>query len=122
MAIRADIDAIAANDRKDVEYRSLIVPSMIANKQLTDFVRHIGADVLGENQVEEIPKPSMGGEDFAFYSQQLPAAFIRLGCHGSGIGNLPLHNSGFDIDERVLEVGVNMMANSAISYLINPIL
>ena len=118
--IAAEI-AGATGAKIDVRF-GLIVPSIMADEQLTQFIRDVGTEVLGRDQVEEIPKPSMGGEDFAFYSQQLPASFIRFGCEGSGTGNLPLHNSGFDIDERVLEIGVKVMANSAIAYLKNPIL
>ena len=75
--IKAIASELSQSSGAKIEIRfGLIVPSMIANKQLTDFVRHIGADVLGENQVEEIPKPSMGGEDFAFIlSNCLPRLF-----------------------------------------------
>ena len=99
----------------------LIVPSMVAEKQMTNFVRDVSANILGQENVKTIEQPSMGGEDFAFYSQQRPATFVRLGCRGNGTGNLPLHNSGFDIDEGVLEVGVKIMVGSAIEFLQNPI-
>ncbi len=57
----------------------------------------------------------MGAEDFSFYSQQVPAAFVRLGSRGDRIGHFALHNSHFDIDERVLSVGVTVMTNVALN-------
>ena len=95
----------------------LVVPSVLADESLTGFVREVGSDVLGAENVLEIPEPSMGGEDFAFYSQQLPASLVRLGCRGEKTGGLPLHNSGFDIDEGVLPVGMQVMTSVATRFL-----
>lgn len=52
----------------------------------------------------------MGSEDFAFYSQHIPACFYRL---GTGKKNKPVtsvHTSTFDIDENALETGMGLMA------------
>jgi metal-dependent amidase/aminoacylase/carboxypeptidase family protein len=62
---------------------------------------------LGAENVVDLPA-RMGGEDFAFYSQQIPACFYRLGVqnpNGSG-----LHTPNFNVDERSLEVGAGLMA------------
>ena len=93
------------------------VPSVVADESMTQFIREVGESILGVENVNEIPVPSMGGEDFAFYSHLRPASFIRLGCRGENIGDLPLHNSGFDIDEGVLTVGVDLMTNAALKFL-----
>lgn len=101
-----------------IEFKfGLIVPSVIGDETLTETIGAIGRQVLGSKNVEPIPDPSMGGEDFAFYSQQVPAAFVRLGSRGPSTGGLPLHNSGFDVDEGVLAVGVNLFTHVALSFL-----
>lgn len=62
---------------------------------------------LGAEQVVDLPA-RMGGEDFAFYSQQVPACFYRLGVQNpNGTG---LHTPTFDVDEQSLEVGAGLMA------------
>jgi amidohydrolase len=62
---------------------------------------------LGAENVVELPA-RMGGEDFAFYSQEIPACFYRLGVQNpNGTG---LHTPTFDIDEEALEVGMGLMA------------
>ena len=99
----------------DVDF-GLIVPSVIADLELTRLAERTCKKLLGESNVSHIEKPSMGGEDFAFYSTDLPAAFIRLGCAGPTTGSIPLHNSGFDIDERVLAIGAKIMASIAVDY------
>ncbi|MCY0879451.1 MAG: amidohydrolase [Firmicutes bacterium] len=54
------------------------------------------------------PQPSMGGEDFAYYLQQRPGAFLFLGAkpgHGTAF---PHHSPHFVIDERALPLGVEV--------------
>ena len=90
---------------------------MIAAPSLPELMRATCCQVLGENKAKTIEKPSMGGEDFAFYTQHVPAAFVRVGSAGAGTSNLPLHNSGFDIDEAVLPVGAQILSSCAVNYL-----
>lgn len=62
---------------------------------------------LGAEQVVDLPA-RMGGEDFAFYSQQVPACFYRLGVQNPN--RTGLHTPTFDVDEQSLEVGAGLMA------------
>lgn len=108
--------ASATGTRINAEF-GLTVPSIVADPAMTQLVRETCRSVLGEHHVEKIRRPSMGGEDFAFYTQKLPASFVRIGCAGAEAGNLPLHNSSFDIDETVLPVGAQILSNCAIQFL-----
>ena len=49
---------------------------------------------------------SMGGEDFAWYLEQVPGALARLGVRPPGAAPFDLHQGTFDIDERALDIGV----------------
>ena len=93
------------------------VPSIFADQDITHLVRDTCVSILGEDHVNPILNPSMGAEDFAFYTLKLPAAFVRVGCAGESTGHLPLHNSGFDVDEGVLPIGSQILSNCAINYL-----
>ncbi len=82
-------------------------PFLKNDEQLTAKVRQNMTTYLGAENVVDLPA-RMGGEDFAAYSQQLPACFYRLGVQNpNGTG---LHTSTFDVDERCLEVGAGLMA------------
>lgn len=85
-------------------------PALINPQEGADTVRHVGRQVLGEAGVHELPWPSMGGEDFAYYLEQVPGAFFRLGIRLSSREQFPLHNSRFDLDERALVHGLRMFA------------
>ncbi|MCH2181811.1 MAG: amidohydrolase [Mariniblastus sp.] len=93
------------------------VPAVTTDRHLTEMVRQTSRDLLGADNVLPIPHASMGGDDFAFYSQAIPASFIRIGCAGQECGNLPLHNPAFDIDEHVLSVGAKILSLAASRYL-----
>lgn len=82
-------------------------PFLKNNEWLTQHTRQHMEDYLGMDNVVDLPA-RMGGEDFAFYSQQIPACFYRLGVQNpNGTG---LHTPTFDVDERSLEVGAGLMA------------
>ena len=58
--------------------------------------------------VQEIPI-TMGGEDFAYFLQQVPGCIFRLGVYDEAVGAVyPLHNSRFKLDESVLTAGLEM--------------
>jgi amidohydrolase len=68
----------------------------------------LGADaVIGTEQ-------SLGGEDFAWYLQQVPGALARLGVAAPGSeGTFDLHRPEFDVDERAIGVGARVLAATA---------
>lgn len=57
---------------------------------------------------------SMGGEDFAWYLEQVPGALARLGVHRPGGPVHDLHRGDFDPDERALAVGIRFMVATAL--------
>jgi amidohydrolase len=63
------------------------------------------------NGVVAETRQSLGGEDFAWYLERVPGALARLGVRSPG-STVPmdLHQSGFDVDERCISVGVQLLA------------
>ncbi|MGV3720098.1 MAG: M20 metallopeptidase family protein, partial [Actinomycetota bacterium] len=84
--------------------------SVVNDNVLTDLLRNAAAELLGAESVEVIQRASMGGEDFAFYLEQTPGAMFRLGCASPAVSGAPLHSPSFDVDERALAVGANVLA------------
>lgn len=53
--------------------------------------------------VTHLDRPNMGGEDFAFYLQQVPGVYFFLSTFNPDKGtDVPHHNERFDIDEDML--------------------
>ncbi|MBK7407715.1 MAG: amidohydrolase [Saprospirales bacterium] len=95
-------------------------PFLVNEEGLTGQIRTFAREYLGEeDQVVELPM-RMSAEDFAYYSQLMPACFYRLGTGNPVKGiNAPVHTPTFDIDEAALETGSGLMAWLAICLLNN---
>ena len=61
-------------------------------------------------------EPTTTSEDFAFFQQKVPGAFIRLGTKTEDPPRM-IHNANFDFDEAVLPVGASLLAACALEYL-----
>ena len=95
-------------------------PVLVTDEFVSAFIYETACEVLGPDKVQYIP-PIMGSEDFAFYTLRCPATIIRLGCANSATGVVyPLHSAYFDIDERVLAIGVDVFSRAVVRYLGNP--
>jgi amidohydrolase len=100
--------------RFDFEYG---YPVLINNAEMSKLVGLACSKGIGEKNVEVV-KPSMGGEDFAYYLEKVPGSFFRLGCRNEEKGLIhPYHSSLFDIDEEVLPFGVEMFIRIISEYL-----
>ena len=85
-------------------------PPLINDASLLPSVETTVQDVLGEDRFS-IVKPSMGGEDFSFYAEKIPAIFFRLGVRNEAKNAVyPLHHPKFDLDEEALPIGASMLA------------
>lgn len=71
-------------------------------------------ELFGEDQTLELPNPSMGGEDFAFFLEKLPGAFIWLGI-GEDVSGL--HTPTFAFDEEILPQGAALLTALALETL-----
>lgn len=92
----------------DYEY-NFEYPPGYNDPDLTDVMGGVIKDKLGEENLYEIPKPSMGGDDFAYFSQKVPGTYMRLGTKNEekGIVNT-LHSPYFNLDEEILRQGVKL--------------
>jgi len=92
-------------------------PFLINDEPFTARAIEAAVDYLGKENVEELPM-RMTAEDFAFFTQQRPSCFYRLGTGNPAKGiNSGIHTSNFDIDEQALQVGAGLMAWLAVNEL-----
>lgn len=94
-------------------------PFLVNDKTTTESAIKAATDYLGKENVEEL-QVRMTAEDFAFYSQQIPSCFYRLGT-GNKSKNIVsgIHTATFDIDEKALEIGAGLMAWLTVNELAN---
>ncbi|ANF95674.1 M20 metallopeptidase family protein [Paenibacillus bovis] len=78
-------------------------PAVVNPPEQADQVRDIVINTLGEEALFDIPEPSMGAEDFAYYLEHRPGNFFYVGSQNeSEHTGFPHHHPRFDIDETAL--------------------
>jgi amidohydrolase len=92
-------------------------PTLTNDTGIVDHIKRCAADILGPDSIQ-IGRPSMGAEDFSFFCQKWAGAMVGFGCHDPQKGfEFALHSPFFDMDERVLDVSVNLMGQTLIEFI-----
>ena len=92
-------------------------PATVNTPEWAARVRKTAQDLLGTDATPEID-PSLGGEDFGRFLLEYPGAYFRLGTASSNSTERKrLHDSRFDIDERALHIGTELIARLAVDAL-----
>jgi amidohydrolase len=92
------------------------LPAVVNTAPEIETVRVAAQSLFGGDAAREIPLPSMGGEDFAFYLERLPGAMVRAGCASGPETRYPLHHQRFDVDEAALAMTARLMTETLIRY------
>ena len=78
-----------------------------------EAARGIIVSTMGASAWSDDYAPSMATEDFAYYLDKVPGAFLRLGL---GADWPKLHNPSFDFNDEALETGITALASLAFGY------
>jgi len=93
-------------------------PELINNDAMVDIIVEEAKEIIGSKKCIDLKDPVMGGEDFSEYLQIVPGAFFRLGtCNAEKKTCVSQHNSRFDVDDDALQIGMKIMAASALHFL-----
>jgi amidohydrolase len=103
-------EAIAAADGCKVEIDwQPGYPATVNDPAMSDFVAATARQILGENRFIPVARPSMGGEDFAYYLEKVPGCFFLIGVEPPGQKFYPpLHSDRYDFTDAALAVGMRM--------------
>lgn len=83
--------------------------ALVNNAEEAARVKRVAGRLFGTENVVDRPAPSMGGEDFSFFSDCAPGAFFHVGCVSPAwMPAPPLHSRDFRIDENCLTIGTLM--------------
>lgn len=101
----------------EVDYRRGVPPT-VNEADSVRILREACARTLGQEAVASTAQ-SLGGEDFAWYLEHVPGALARLGTHppDSDGPMLDLHRGTFDVDERAIGIGTQLMVGIALTAL-----
>lgn len=89
------------------------LPPVINHPVAARIARIAAKKVVGKEGVVKQRHPSLGGEDFAYFLQQVPGCLVRFGAGHPELPNIPSHSPYFDFDEGVLPIGASFLAQVA---------
>lgn len=92
-------------------------PVLCNDGQLLQILCSLDLKALGIDQVHWLQAPSMGGEDFAWYTQKVPGLYLFLGAKPPQAQGYLWHHPCFDIDEEALPLGTALLAALAVETL-----
>jgi len=93
---------------------SLGYPPVVNHDHMVDLIVSTAGKVLGPGRTDFID-PVMGGEDFSYFLQKVPGAFLFFGMGDDQ--QFPHHHPAFDMDEKALPDAVKLMTGLALDYL-----
>ena len=100
-------------------------PPVVNHVDETALATQVAIDTFGADNVTRELAPFMGAEDFSFYLNEIPGAYLFLG-NGSGehreaafegMGPCQLHNSNYDFNDALIPVGATFFVNLVKRYL-----
>ena len=113
----AESIAIANRCKAEVTFPGNDYPPTINDAECWNLGKSAAIEILGDAQVAEMG-PIMGGEDFAYYTQEIPGCFSFLGVGNTEIDAVyDVHHPMFKVDEEALPLGAAIHVNSALKAL-----
>jgi amidohydrolase len=111
----AESIAIAFEMKADVQI-SHGYPIVVNHPEAVERFLSVARKELGNEFVSDQAKPTMGGEDFAYYGAECPSCFYQLGLiPESRTDYESVHTPYFDFNDESIEVGVKVMTALALS-------
>lgn len=126
----------AARERVKEDFRSLVsgvaagmgveaavtifesYPGCRNDPEMTDLLRRAAGKILGPENVLELAEPSMGTDDFGYFSDAVPGCYYYIGVGNGDKGfTYPNHNPHFAADPEALPLAAAIEAQAAIDYL-----
>jgi len=92
--------------------------ALINNDNVMDVLVQNAKDVFGRDNIVYKEYPSLGGEDFSYFTDKIPGAFFHLGSGIRGKRDFaPLHSSYFMVDEECIKLGVEIQIKTLLKLL-----
>ncbi|TQR13300.1 amidohydrolase [Psychrobacillus lasiicapitis] len=93
-----------------------VTPSVQNDKTAKALLHDVVSELFGEDALK-YTNPSMGGEDFAYFSQEVPSVFFRLGTNSGESTSHGIHTTKFNVDEEAIRYGITVLSYLTYKYL-----
>lgn len=112
--------AAANGCEADISFPGNDYPPTVNDAAVWESVQNFAGKMLGHDAIQEVPA-TMGGEDFAFYTEEVPGCFVALGIRNEELGcTFGVHHPQFKVDESALPIGAALHTAFALQALNEP--
>jgi amidohydrolase len=117
-AIERRLSGIAAAGGCQLDYKWVPgYPPTINDPAIYDYVAKVARQALGAQRFIPVGKPSMGGEDFAYYLEKVPGCFFLVGVEPMEASGYPsLHSDRYDFTDAAMAVGMRMFVELVMNW------
>ena len=99
-------------------------PPLVNHDAQVDFAAQVAEQAFGAERVRREIPPTGGAEDFSFYLQEVPGAYLFVGngegdhreASYHGMGPCQLHNPNYDFNDALLPVGATYWVRLVQAY------
>lgn len=81
------------------------IPPVVNDTATTERALAAARSALGEPRIRTAFPPSTAGDDFAFFSQDVPGCYVWLG-NGPAVDGALHHNTGYDFNDAAIVPGI----------------
>ncbi len=116
-AVRRILEGLKTGLRLDYELTWTKLTPVLRNDQPTmKRVLNVAREMLGPANVIEMPFPSMGSEDYAWFAERVPSAHLRLGSKIDG-HETAIHRTDYRLNESVIPLGTKLMTRAVLELM-----
>ncbi len=93
-------------------------PVLINDPNMTKLAREAIAKLYSKKAIFEIKSPVMGGEDCAYFLNEVPGTFMRVGIRNPKKKAIyPWHHPKFNVDENAIKIGTAVLSQCVFDFL-----
>ena len=116
-AVRRILEGLKTGMRIDYDLKWTKLTPVLRNDKPT-MARMLGVarEMLGEKNVIEMPSPSMGSEDYAWFAERAPSAHLRIGSKIEG-HETAIHRTDYQLNEAMIPLATRLMSRAVLEFL-----
>ena len=118
--MRRILEGLKTGMRIDYELKwTKLTPVLRNHKPTMARVLDVAREMLGPANVIEMPAPSMGSEDYAWFAERAPSAHLRIGSKIDGL-DTAIHRTDYQLNEAMIPLAIKLMTRAVLEFLASP--
>jgi amidohydrolase len=116
-AVRRILEGLKVGMRIDYDLKwTKLTPVLRNDKATMARVLEVARQTLGPANVVEMPSPSMGSEDFAWFAERVPSAHLRIGSKIAG-HETAIHRADYRLNEQMIPLAMKVMTRAVLALM-----